>query len=103
MAALSVEDVLEALGELRSETRAPLVEAEAAPAAAQTSPEVAPDVLAILAAAAAQFLRKNACVRSSNAPQTPCETVNLWAQQGRISIHASHNLQRPSLKQLRRE
>ncbi len=65
--------------------------------AAQTTPgkpmqaEVTPEILVVLAAAATAYLGKNARVRSARTLQSPYRIVNLWAQQGRVSIQASHN------------
>jgi methylmalonyl-CoA carboxyltransferase large subunit len=65
--------------------------------AAQTTPrkpasaEVTPEIIVVLAAAAAAYLGKNVRVRSAKALQSPYGAVNLWAQQGRVSIQASHN------------
>ncbi len=65
--------------------------------AAQTTPgkpiqaEVTPEILVVLAAAATAYLGKNVRVRSARTLQSPYGTVNLWAQQGRVSIQASHN------------
>lgn len=78
---------------------APLRDAAAAQAkAAQTPPEkpagaeVTPEILVVLAAAATAYLGKNVRVRSAKALQSPYRIVNLWAQQGRVSNQASHNL-----------
>jgi hypothetical protein len=65
--------------------------------AAQTTPgkpiqaEVTPEILVVLAAAATAYLGKNVRVRSARELQSPYGTVNLWAQQGRVSVQASHN------------
>jgi hypothetical protein len=65
--------------------------------AAQTTPgkpiqaEVTPEILVVLAAAATAYLGKDARVRSARMLQSPYRIVNLWAQQGRVSIQASHN------------
>ena len=75
-----------------------LRDAAAAPAkAAQTTAgkpiqaEVTPEIIVVLAAAAAAYLEKNVRVRSAKALQSHYGSVNLWAQQGRVSIQASHN------------
>ena len=66
--------------------------------AAQTTPgkpiqaEVTPEILVVLAAAATAYLGKNVRVRSARTLQSPHGIVNLWAQQGRVSTQASHNL-----------
>lgn len=74
-----------------------LRDAAAQARAAQTTPgkpiqaEVTPEILVVLAAAATAYLGKNARVRSARMLQSPYRIVNLWAQQGRVSIQASHN------------
>ncbi len=74
-----------------------LRDAAAQARAAQTTPgkpiqaEVTPEILVVLAAAATAYLGKNARVRSARMLQSPYRIVNLWAQQGRMSIQASHN------------
>jgi len=66
--------------------------------AAQNTPEkqktdqVTPDILVMLAAAATAFLGKEVRIRSARKLQSPYGTVNPWAQQGRVSIQASHSL-----------
>jgi len=74
-----------------------LRDAAAQARAAQTTPgkpiqaEVTPEILVVLAAAATAYLGKDARVRSARMLQSPYRIVNLWAQQGRVSIQASHN------------
>ena len=74
-----------------------LRDAAAQARAAQTTPgkpiqaEVTPEILVVLAAAATAYLGKDARVRSARTLQPPYRFVNLWAQQGRVSIQASHN------------
>ena len=61
---------------------------------AQSKPiqtEVTPEILVVLAAAATAYLGKNVRVRSARTLQPPYGSVNLWAQQGRVSVQASHN------------
>lgn len=71
---------------------------EAAPASPTPSeslekhPEVSPDVLVMIAAAATAFLGKKVRIRSAEMLQTPYELVNPWVQQGRVVVQASHNL-----------
>jgi hypothetical protein len=65
------------------------------PVAAQLpekSSEVAPEILAVLAAAATAFLGMKVRVRGARAMQPPNIGVNPWSQQGRVFIQASHNL-----------
>ena len=66
--------------------------------AAQTAPgkpiqaEVTPEILVVLAAAATAYLGKSVRVRSARTLQSPYGFFNPWAQQGRVSIQASHSL-----------
>lgn len=53
--------------------------------------EVTPEILAVIAAAVAQFLGAGARIRSTRLLATP-GGMNPWAQQGRVIIQASHNL-----------
>jgi methylmalonyl-CoA carboxyltransferase 12S subunit len=82
----------------------------ARPAAAATAPQAAaqppvsparapeieegitPEILMVISAAVAAFLGKKARVR--RARQLPYPGVSPWAQQGRVFIQASHNLNR---------
>jgi prefoldin subunit 5 len=64
-----------------------------AAALAQTKkPEITPELLVMLAAAATAYLGKEVRVRSAKMLQSPYEVVNPWAQQGRVFIQAAHNL-----------
>jgi outer membrane murein-binding lipoprotein Lpp len=53
--------------------------------------EVTPEIQVLLAAAATAYLGKNVRIRSARTLQSHYGSVNLWAQQGRVSIQASHN------------
>lgn len=53
--------------------------------------EVTPEILAIIAAAVAQFVGAGARIRSARPMQFVPES-NAWAQQGRVIVQASHNL-----------
>jgi hypothetical protein len=70
----------------------------AAAKAAQATPgkpvkaEVTAEILVILAAAATTYLGKEVRIRSAKMLQSPYEVINPWVQQGRVFIHASHNL-----------
>lgn len=59
-------------------------------AAAPVRPEIAEEVLAIITAAVAAFLGKRARVRRTKLVQT--SETSAWAQQGRVIVQASHNL-----------
>jgi hypothetical protein len=52
--------------------------------------EITPEILAIVAAAVAQFVGAGARIRSTRMLAIP--EGNAWAQQGRVIIQASHNL-----------
>lgn len=52
--------------------------------------EIAPEVLMVIAAAVAAFMGKKARIRRVRRSATP--GMNPWAQQGRVSIQASHNV-----------
>jgi hypothetical protein len=67
--------------------------AEAVVAAPKPQPakeEITPEILAIIAAAVAQFVGAGARIRSTR--MVPMAEGNAWAQQGRVIIQASHNL-----------
>jgi methylmalonyl-CoA carboxyltransferase 12S subunit len=53
--------------------------------------EVTPEMLVVIAAAVTAFLGKKVRIRSAKMLQSPNEVVNLWSQQGRMLIHASHH------------
>ena len=74
----------------------PAVQAKADAAAAKETAhgakaEVTPEVLVVIAAAVTAFLGKKVRIRSAKVLQSPYEVVNPWAQQGRVSVQASHN------------
>jgi methylmalonyl-CoA carboxyltransferase large subunit len=51
---------------------------------------ITPEVLALLSAAVAAFLGKTARIRSAR--RAPGQGSSQWAQQGRVFVQASHNL-----------
>lgn len=55
--------------------------------------EVPTEVLILISAAVTSFLGKQVRIRSAKMLQSPYEIVNPWAQQGRVIVQASHNLQ----------
>jgi len=55
-------------------------------------PSATPEIMSIIAAAVTTFLGKKVRIRSARMLQSPYEVINPWAQQGRISIQASHIL-----------
>lgn len=62
-----------------------------APAPAPAKEEITPDILAVIAAAVAQFVGAGARIRSTRLLPTT-GGMSSWAQQGRVIIQASHNL-----------
>ena len=54
---------------------------------------VEPEILLVIAAAVTAFLGK-VRIRSAKMLQSPYEIINPWAQQGRVSVQASHRLSR---------
>ncbi len=52
--------------------------------------EISAEILAVIAAAVAQFVGAGARIRSTR--MIPIPESSAWAQQGRVSIQASHNL-----------
>jgi methylmalonyl-CoA carboxyltransferase large subunit len=69
---------------------APAPVAAPAPAAPAISEEITPEILMVLSAAVAAFLGKRARIRGAR--PAPAAQSNLWAQQGRVFVQASHNL-----------
>ena len=65
----------------------------AAPAMAKSEDEISPEILILISAAVTSFLGKKVRIRSAKMLQSPYEIVNPWAQQGRVIVQASHNLQ----------
>jgi len=63
-------------------------EAEKAPEKAE---EISAETIMILSAAVAAFLGKRARIRAARLVRT--EPSNAWAQQGRVFVQASHNLE----------
>jgi hypothetical protein len=75
----------------------PVPVAAAVPAAAPVPAaraEVSDDVLLVIAAAVTVYLGKKVRVHSARMLQSPYEIVNPWAQQGRVFVQASHNIER---------
>ena len=61
------------------------------PAERREDEEVTPEMLVVMAAAVTAFLGKKVRIRSAKMLRQPRETANLWPQQGRMLIHASHS------------
>ena len=60
------------------------------PVAHEPAEEIAPETILILSGAVAAFLGKRARIRSARQVHAPAS--NVWAQQGRVFVQASHNL-----------
>ena len=60
------------------------------PVAAAKEEQIEPEVLMVIAAAVAAFMGKKARIRRVRRSVAP--GMNPWAQQGRVSIQASHNV-----------
>ena len=56
----------------------------------QEEEQIDPEVLMVIAAAVAAFMGRKARIRRVRRSVTP--GMNPWAQQGRVSIQASHNV-----------
>jgi len=52
---------------------------------------VSPELLVVMAAAVTAFLGKKVRIRSARMLQSPYEIINPWAQQGRVTVQASHH------------
>lgn len=52
---------------------------------------VSPELLIVIAAAVTSFLGKKVRIRSAKMLQSPYEIINPWAQQGRVTVQASHH------------
>jgi Na+-transporting methylmalonyl-CoA/oxaloacetate decarboxylase gamma subunit len=68
----------------------PVVAKPAAPAVQPAGDEVPPEILAVIAAAVAHFCGVEARIRSARL--APTAGTSAWAQWGRASVQASHNL-----------
>jgi methylmalonyl-CoA carboxyltransferase large subunit len=112
MAGLSLEEVMAAVEAVRRDLQAQIdgLQAElatlraAAPVAAlaRSAPSSAPEpepvseeVLVILAAAVTAYLGKKVRIRSARLMPTPHDSINPWAQHGRVFVQATaHDLRR---------
>ena len=75
---------------LKKEFSARLDHLEASVLPAPTEEHVSPEILAVIAVAVTAFLGKKVKIRSARLTQ---QTAT-WAQTGRVTIQASHNLNR---------
>ncbi len=62
------------------------------PPIAKSSDQLPVEILVVIGAAVTSFLGKPVRIRSAKMLQSPYEIVNPWAQQGRATVQASHNL-----------
>ena len=100
----AVADALKALesrvaGLSQPQALVPDVESGAAsvaakPVAHRENEEVSPEMLVVMAAAVTAFLGKKVRIRSAKLLQASRESANSWSQQGRMLVHASHNLRK---------
>ncbi len=60
-------------------------------AEAASDSAVTPELLIVMAAAVSSFLGKKVRIRSAKMLQSPYEIINPWAQQGRVTVQASHH------------
>lgn len=99
----SVEKLRKQLGDhsrLLADVLARLPAAQAAPqthvsaatdAATAAESVVSPELLIVMGAAVTSFLGKKVRIRSAKMLQSPYEIINPWAQQGRVTVQASHH------------
>ena len=103
MAALTLDDVMGAITDLRREMQAEIAElkseleevrarqtAHAARSPAPAAQEVSQETLAIMAAVVTAYLGKKVRIRSARCMPQPAEPFSIWAHRGRIISHASH-------------
>jgi methylmalonyl-CoA carboxyltransferase 12S subunit len=85
--------IYEHMGKERDAAKpAPTSSVASSPVTLQAAPEeLSQETLAVIAAAVAAYLGKT--VRVRGARRLPQEEVSTWAQQGRVYIQASHNLE----------
>lgn len=69
-----------------------LIAVEPAVGAAETPQGVTPEIVAVIEAAAAQFVGKPVRILSIRVLEEPDDDSNVWASQGRDIIQTSHNL-----------
>lgn len=85
------------VAELSQPPAVPVAEA-AAPASVakeavhRKNEEVTPEMLVVIAAAVTAFLGKKVRIRSAKMLRPAFEGANPWSLQGRVSVHASHQL-----------
>jgi len=84
---IALTGAVKALEARVAELAAPRTEA----AAAADEEQIAPETLAILAAAVTAYLGKKVRIRSAKMLRAPVSGGNAWAQQGRVLVHGSHH------------
>ena len=101
MAAVTLDDVMGALAELRGEVvalkaKVAALEARSPAAAGPVPEEVSEEVLVVLAAAVTSFLGKKVRIRSARLLSHPSsDGSSPWAHHGRVFVQAaSHQLRR---------
>ena len=62
------------------------------PSVAETNNEIAPETVALITQTITALLGRKVLVRSVKLLQMPNEAPDIWAQQGRVVVQASHNL-----------
>lgn len=85
-------DKLGVIPELHAVTAAEMAAESAEEPAQRDEEEVTPEMMAVLAAAAAAFLGKKVRILSAKMLSSPQEAMSSWSQQGRVFVQASHNL-----------
>jgi hypothetical protein len=53
--------------------------------------EVSAEIMAVISAAATEFLGRKIRILSAKLMQAPHETMSAWSQQGRVFVQTSHN------------
>jgi len=88
-----LEQQSKTLAELSARVAGGIAPAQPQPVVSRTQPaetEISADTLLIIAAAVTVFLGKKVRIRSAKMLQSPYEIINPWAQQGRVTLQASH-------------
>ena len=84
------------VAELSQPAAVPVAEAAAPASVAKEevhkNEEVTPEMLVVIAAAVTAFLGKKVRIRSAKMLRPAFEGANPWSLQGRVSVHASHQL-----------
>jgi hypothetical protein len=93
--AMTVKALQVRVAELGVETARPAAVEAAAGVAERTEGQevgqIEPQTLAAISAAATAYLGKKSRIRSARALPAAQDTVDAWAQQGRVFVQTSHN------------